>query len=222
MLTFGEPGYLSGPADPNWYIRWDAMEMTYNGVASDYGDIQTINGYAIPLQVQNFTTGTTTPLQTVRRTILTYPTPTVLAQLKGPGRCEHRQWLQLHARHRHPERLVRHGHDDPAQFPAPDLGRLRAVGAATVPPVPSVLGPYPSFNAYVDYIQAQGVSTPLSDTVSGVTFNFNATAATSGADSAIILTGTVTGPGSIGANHTLTMTVPPDTNVGHHDRQLPV
>ncbi len=82
VLTFGLPSSLGGTSDPNWSTRWDFAELTYNGNPGDSGDIQSINQYAIPLQIQSFSSGSNVPVQTVK-TIDNYSDPGVAAQLEA-------------------------------------------------------------------------------------------------------------------------------------------
>ena len=216
LLTFGEPGPLSGTADPNWNIRWDAMEITYNGDPADYGDIQAINLFGIPLQVQNFTTGTSTPLQTVR-TIDTPTSPSVLAQLKALADANIANGSNYTAPAGVPsDWFVTDTTDTNTPF-------RRLISPATAPPgSPSAIGPYPSFNAYLDHVNTNTITTPISDTVGSTTFNFTIGAQTSGTDAALIVSGTATGGTSIGAGHTLKMIIPPDSAVGTGTANYPL
>lgn len=51
--SFGAPSYTN-PADPNWNVRWDIFEVTVTPAPGDYGDLSTINGYAIPMMIDTF------------------------------------------------------------------------------------------------------------------------------------------------------------------------
>lgn len=208
VLTFGAPGPLSGTVDPNWNVLWDFAEITYKGFAGDSGNIHSINLFAIPIKAQNFAAGSTIPLQTVQ----TYTTtPDVLRKLDALAKENvdnsantpnyqgvPRDWYVTNTQGKF-LRLV-----------APASGPAGGRGAA-----PNIIGPYPSFNPYVDYIRSRYITTPISGTVEGINYRFTASAAVipvigSGNDASIVLTGAT----SHANHHTFKIVIPPDTFVG--------
>ena len=212
VLTFGLPSSLGGTADPNWNTRWDFAEVTYNGNPGDSGDIQSINQYGIPLQIQSFTSGSTTPVQTVK-TIDNDGDSSVVSQLEALATQNEANALNAAKIPGVPANWSITGPSGFLRIAAPASGPV-----ATTAPSPSVIGPYPSFNTYADYVGTNNSTTPLTGTVGVpgnkfITYTFTAGAAPQDGNYAIVLTGTVSETGTTNS-HTFKIVLPPDSNVG--------
>ncbi|HWZ42765.1 MAG TPA: beta-1,3-glucanase family protein [Candidatus Saccharimonadales bacterium] len=63
--TVEYPGYEPGqtPVDPNFYLRYDKMEMTFTGQSADVADLTSIDYWSIAMTLNTYYSGT--PVQTV-------------------------------------------------------------------------------------------------------------------------------------------------------------
>lgn len=71
-----EPG--CSVTDPNFFLRYDKMELTFNGAASDVANLTSIDYWSIPMSLQTMKNGTG-PIHTVQG-LLTAPTHQVTTQ----------------------------------------------------------------------------------------------------------------------------------------------
>ena len=245
VLTFGVPSTVSGPSDPNFNVKWVAGEVTLTPTAGDYGDITAINAFNIPLQISNYqsTTATGTILQTIKtQNSITSP---VLQQLEALAQANSANGLNGAPYTGYVGNgsvsgsatwttTVSGTGANAGEFlrqvgpPSGPTGSTSTTGTTTTT-FPSVIGPYPSYNTYVDAmagITATGSITPTTTKISGSiaageNYNFIASAAVQGSntDASIILSGTTTFLGGLSGTQVLSsaplqIIVAPDTKVG--------
>jgi len=168
---FGVPSSTAGSADPNWNVRWDFFELTLSDPrsAQDYGDLSGINQFAIPLQIDLYSSASEQTLEYLLQSARSAPDPEALAtQLLGLANANV-------ANNNSPSLSgnwhVRTPKSPAADNPFPDTF-LRQVGPASGGTQPEWIGPYPSMNHYASFVANEGspISAPLkaSGSVAGV------------------------------------------------------
>jgi hypothetical protein len=163
---FGIPSSTAGPADPNWNVRWDFFELTLSDPrsAQDYGDISAINQLAIPFRVELYKSTTDQTPENLLQSAVTSPNPgTLLQQLtalaNGYTANNNAPSLAGNWHVKTPSGPVT------AENPFPDTF-LRQVGPASGGTRPEWIGPFPSMNAYAQFVGDGQISTHLMDTTS--------------------------------------------------------
>lgn len=125
--VFERAGYEPSPssaADPNYLKRWDKVEFTYRGNASDVGDVTSIDYYGIRTAVKVFKNGTSGTLVKELKDATTQQALGALAALTTPANAT----------------VVMNGSDF-----------VRIVGPSVLPDSPP--SPYPSFTPYLTFLQ---------------------------------------------------------------------
>ena len=162
--TWGAPS-LTNTSDPNWNVRWDIFEVTVTPTPGDYGDLSTINGYAIPMMIDTFDTPKPGAPGTGMSTARSYRLGNPYAALKTMmnANSANNNYGGLSPRNG----IVMNGN----QF-------LRLIGPNNggFSPTLAMGGPFPSFNDYLKKVYSGGVTTKFTDDgeVPGHTWDLNA------------------------------------------------
>lgn len=165
--SFGIPSTTAGTADPNWNVRWDFFETTLSNPrsASDYGDLSVINQFAIPLQVDLYSSATEqTPanlLQSAQSALLPGLLRDDLEALANANGSNNNfatlpgNWFIQTPSGKGPSNPY------PNSF-------LRQVGPASGGTDPEWIGPFPSMNPYAEFVANAG-GTPITTSLTGST-----------------------------------------------------
>lgn len=175
--TFGAPS-LTNTMDPNWNVRWDIFEVTVTPTPGDYGDLSTINGYAIPMMIDTFETPTPGAPGTGMSTARSYYMGNPYGALKAlmTANKNNNNYGGLSPR----DGIVMNGN----QFV-----RLIGPNNGGFSPTLAMGGPFPSFNGYLDKVK--GIKTAFTDDGEVPGHTWNLTAGSTG--SQMTLDGTIDG-----------------------------
>jgi hypothetical protein len=208
VLNYGSPSYTAGTADPNWNVRWAPLELTVDGTPAAYGDITAINAFNVPFKIENYasTDASGTALQTMATTSTT--NSPVLQRLYALAEANQANALNANGVTHigSPNWYVTDTNGNFLRMVAPASGPTSAGGS------PSVIGPNPSFQSYVNHVETENISTSVSGNAAGSTYAFTVTAEVQGGDTdaSIVVTGTT----GLNTGDTLKMIIGPDTGVG--------
>jgi Beta-1,3-glucanase len=129
--TFGGPGYEpppSTPNDPNYYLRYDKMEITYAGNTADVANTTSIDYFSIPLALHVYKGGTS---GTLMGSVTAAPTNVIMEAL-GAVTIDRNAAVVT---------------DSTGNF-------VRVIGATTYPPPPGLpASPYDDFGSYLAYLR---------------------------------------------------------------------
>ncbi|MDH4472091.1 MAG: beta-1,3-glucanase family protein [Fluviicola sp.] len=160
--------------DPNFYLRYDKMEITFNGDASDVANLTSIDYWSIPMSLSSSFQGSpvagnsvaglvgTTTAQDIYNT-LSNLTPQIPAQLPGIGGPDGSPIQALV-----PGSFVQYG-----SGPAPLTTFARIIGPSSYPPIyPNQaipVTPYALFSGYLtQLINDLGVGTAVGSFIAGL------------------------------------------------------
>lgn len=187
-LSSAHPNFQTGSGGDAG-TRWDKVEMSYvpNGVS--VANLSAADFFGIPIRIDTYDSmDSQTPVQTLTWRASTATVFNALGALSNNNAG-----------------AVVTG---TGGVPANAGSVLRVINPATVPP--SVIGAYPNFNAYIQHIQQNNISTSITGQFSGPggtpatttqTYSFTATIPSDGANAgALVLTG---GGEVVGNNHTI-------------------
>ena len=129
--TFVRSGYEPSPStpnDPNYYLRYDKMEITYAGNTADVANTTSIDYFSIPLALHVYEGGTRGKLV---GSVTTSPT-NVIVEALGAATSERNAAVVM---------------DSMGNF-------ARVIGATTYPPPPGLpASPYDDFGSYLAYLR---------------------------------------------------------------------
>ena len=192
--TWGAPS-LTNTSDPNWNVRWDIFEVTVTPKAGDYGDLSTINGYAIPMMIDTFESQKPGAPGTGMSTARSYRVGNPYAALQTLMNAN-----SANNNYGGYPPLV------PANGIVTNGGQfVRLIGPNNggFSPTLAMGGPFPSFNGYLEKLK--GITTKLTDDGEVPGHTWNLTAGSTG--SKMTLEGVIDGTD-------FAMQIDKDTNVG--------
>lgn len=148
------PGYepAQNVTDANFYLRYDKMEMTFNGASSDVADLTSIDYWSIPISLSTSLSGNTVATvtglnsgvttQDVYNALNPLTTPPV-SGLAGPGGTDGTPIPALV-----PGEFQQYG-----KGPQPGTSFARIIGPSSYPPVGAIpVTPYDTFKNYLQYL----------------------------------------------------------------------
>lgn len=142
--------------DPNFFLRYDKMELTFNGDASDVADLTSIDYWSIPMQLETSLNGTVVQTDNgIKAGVTSYPIYSQLNALTTPPQSGLNDAL--------PALVPGNFTQLPTQ---PGTGFARIIGPSSYPPIGGVpVIPYSLFDKYLDHlIQKFGPNTPVEKT----------------------------------------------------------
>ena len=153
--AWGAPS-LTNPSDPNWNVRWDIFEVTVTPTPGDYGDLSTINGYAIPMAIDTFKEPTPRKVPgTGMSTARSYKAGDPYGALKALMNAN-----SANNNYGGYPPLV------PANGIVTNGGQfVRLIGPNNggFSPTLAMGGPFPSFNGYLEKVYSGGITTKFTD-----------------------------------------------------------
>ncbi|WP_347065367.1 beta-1,3-glucanase family protein [Flavobacterium sp. WV_118_3] len=146
--------------DANFFLRYDKMELTFNGNPADVADLTSIDYWSIPMQLETFLNGTRVQVDNGVKT----------------GKTAEMMYSQLSAITTPPQSGLKNAiaavvpgsfQQGPTQ---PGTGFARIIGPSSYPPIGGVpIMPYDLFENYIDYlIQNFGPGTTLGNVIPGL------------------------------------------------------
>lgn len=146
--------------DKNFFLRYDKMEITFNGAASDVADLTSIDYWSIPMELTTMQSGTT--VQTDYGIKSGSTAETIYAQLNALTATS-QSGLAGALPSLVPGSFTQSSNQ-------PGSGFARIIGPSSYPPIGGVpVTPYNLFEKYIDYlINTFGPNTVKSDTINGL------------------------------------------------------
>ena len=146
--------------DVNFFLRYDKMELTFNGNPADVADLTSIDYWSIPMQLETFLNGVSVQTDNGIKT----------------GKTAEMIYSQLSAITTPPQSGLQNAISAvvPGSFQQaptqPGTGFSRIIGPSSYPPIGGVpIIPYALFSNYLDYlIQDFGPGTTLGNVISGL------------------------------------------------------
>lgn len=156
------PGYepAQNITDVNFFLRYDKMELTFNGNAADVADLTSIDYWSIPMQLETSLNGTTVQTDNgIKTGITSYDIYSQLSALTTTTQSGLSDALPALV----PGKFTR----QPNQ---PGTGFARIIGPSSYPPVGGVpVTPYNLFKEYLtDLIKNFGPNTSIGKTITGL------------------------------------------------------
>lgn len=146
--------------DANFFLRYDKMELTFNGNPADVADLTSIDYWSIPMQLETSLNGITVQTDNGIKTGIT--SQMIYTKLKA---------LTASPQSGLNNALPALVPGDFAQQPnQPGTGFARIIGPSSYPPIGGVpVTPYPIFEAYLNFlIQNFGPDTTVGKTIPGL------------------------------------------------------
>jgi hypothetical protein len=144
--------------DPNFFLRYDKMELTFNGASTDVADLTSIDYWSIPMKLETSLNGTT-PVQTDFglkpgvSTTQVYNALSTSTQTPKSGLANAKPALV-------PGKFIQNSNQ-------PGSGFARIIGPSSYPPVGGVpITPYHLFDSYLTYLNDNFGTSPKTDAVS--------------------------------------------------------
>ena len=170
-----EPG--QAVTDPNFYLRYDKMEITFTGSPNDVADLTSIDYWSIPMTLSTYlsTKSKTSPVQTVTGllngttaekiyTVLNALSTPPVSAIAGPGGTDGAPMPSL----------VPGSYQQFGTGPSPMSSFARIIGPSSYPAILPLPGgipvqPYDLFNDYLAYLNATfGPGTTISASIVGL------------------------------------------------------
>ncbi|WP_299162215.1 beta-1,3-glucanase family protein [uncultured Tenacibaculum sp.] len=144
--------------DENFFLRYDKMELTFNGAATDVADLTSIDYWSIPMKLETSLNGAT-PVQTdygLKQGVSTTQVYNALSALTQPpksGLANAKPALVPGSFKQHSDQ--------------PGSGFARIIGPSSYPPVGGVpITPYHLFDSYLTYLNDNFGTAPKANAVS--------------------------------------------------------
>lgn len=146
--------------DANFFLRYDKMELTFNGNPADVADLTSIDYWSIPMQLETFLNGITVQTDNgIKAGITSYEIYTQLNALTATPQSGLANAL--------PALVPGNFTQQPNQ---PGTGFARIIGPSSYPPIGGVpVTPYNLFEVYLNFlIQNFGPNTTVGKTIPGL------------------------------------------------------